>query len=285
MIPHQVTNLYLRLLAISSACIFAGRAYNYFFWGSPIRVLLWDQDLFSPFVENVLRMTWEAYAANTQVSTYLDIMTKVGALFFLLCSLVSFLILFKRKTYLLSFLYIGSFVLVCHALLEMKDHFYHYAQFFEHSIQIGTPLLLGWAVFHPNRQQRTLSLAKILIALTFVAHGLYAMGFYPVPGHFIDMTISILGISEDQARLFLKVAGILDLILGVALFLPKIDRYALMYAVLWGFLTASARIVSGFEADFVATSLHVYACQTVFRLAHALTPLAALLLLKDMETK
>lgn len=269
----------LRWLAISSACIFAGRAYNYFFWGSPIRVLFWDQSLFSPVVEKVFGMTWEEYAANLHISTYLDGATKFGGVFFLVCAIVSLLLLFAQKRYLLSFLYVGSTMLLCHALLEMKDHFHHYGQFFEHSIQIGTPLLLGWAVFHWNRPQRILWIAKILIALTFTAHGLYAVGFYPVPGHFIDMTIKILNISEDQARLFLKVAGILDLVLSVGLFIPKVDRYALIYAMVWGLLTAFARIVSGFNLDFVAASLHGYAYQTVFRLAHGFVPLVGLLLL------
>jgi hypothetical protein len=278
-------NNYLRIIAISSACIFLGRAYNYLFWGSPIRVLFWDQELFSPIVEGVFGMTWEVYVTNTQMSTYLEWATFFGGFFFIGCAMLSVVILYSLKRYWRSFLYVGSAILCVHALLDMKDHFYHYAQFFEHGIQIGTPLLLGYAIFHQERKKRILFFLKVLVAATFTAHGLYAIGFHPVPVHFVDMTIRILQVEEGTARLFLKVVGILDLMLSVGLFIPKVDRYALIYATGWGFLTALARIVYGFDWDFLGYSLHGYAYQTVFRLAHGLIPLAGVLLIREMRSK
>lgn len=272
---------YLLWLAIAVTCIFAGRAYDYLFWGSPIRVLFWDQTLFSPVVE-FFGTTWEEYAANLNVDRYLERATYFGGFFFILCAITSSLLLPIRRRYLTSFIYVGSGILFCHALLEMKDHFYHYGQLFEHSIQVGAPVLFAWAVFNPHRPNRILFIAKILIALTFAAHGLYAIGFYPVPGHFLDMTINILACNEDQARLFLQIAGVLDMVVAVGLFIPKIDYYVLIYAVLWGLATALARIVSGFDASFLMPSLHSYVYKTVLRLAHGLVPLAALLLLHSI---
>ena len=62
----------------------------------------------------------------------------------------------------------------------------------------------------------------LLIAAVFIAHGLYAVGYYPIPGYFLGMVIDILGLTEQGARNFLLIAGILDFIGAFLIFLPKI---------------------------------------------------------------
>lgn len=47
----------------------------------------------------------------------------------------------------------------------------------------------------------------IAAALTFAAHGLYAMGYYPVPLNFRMMTTEILSISEEGSLRFLEIFG------------------------------------------------------------------------------
>lgn len=117
---------------------------------------------------------------------------------------------------------------------------------------------------------------KITIALTFTCHGLYAVGYYPRPFNFVDMSMNSLGISESNAIQYLNVVGFLDFIIAIGLFLPwKISRFALGYAILWGTLTTSARLVSYLEIDQFATLLHQWGFEALYRLPHFLIPCAA----------
>ena len=132
-----------------------------------------------------------------------------------------------------------------------------------------------------NDLKKLLLTLKVLIALTFVSHGMYAVAiFYPLPGNFVSMTLNILPVTEDIAKQFLFTAGILDFIVAVLIFIPKTAKPALIYAAIWGFLTALARIVSGLKygvnIDIVMQYLHT----TIYRIPHGLVPLIAFLVLK-----
>ena len=97
------------------------------------------------------------------------------------------------------------------------------------------------------------------------------------------MVINIFEVNESSARLFLFIAGILDFLLTIFIFIPKFSKIALMYAVFWGLLTSLARIVGGFYADFLLESIHLNLYQVVFRLPHGFIPL--MLLIKRKEFK
>ena len=115
---------------------------------------------------------------------------------------------------------------------------------------------------------------KIAIAFTFTAHGLYAVGYYPQPGVFVDMLINILHVSEATAKDFLIVAGVLDFAIAIGIFIPRIAKYFLLYAALWGGLTALARVWANFYWAFALSSLHQNLYETLYRLPHMLIPLA-----------
>jgi hypothetical protein len=158
---------------------------------------------------------------------------------------------------------------------------YKLGQFIEYSIQFTSPFLLLSFIKYKWIQQNLLFILKLLIALTFVGHGLYAIGYYPVPGYFVDMVIRIFKCSESFARTFLTIAGILDMILAIGLFLPNksIVKYCLIWAVIWGFSTAIARVVGNFYSDFIMRSLHQTIYEMAYRLPHGLLPVLGLLLL------
>ncbi|MEO1416573.1 MAG: hypothetical protein AAFW00_14920 [Bacteroidota bacterium] len=154
-------------------------------------------------------------------------------------------------------------------------HDYIVIQLFEHAIQFGTPLLMGYYLHQKLSTDRSIRWAKILIAITFLCHGLYALGVYAQPAHFLMMTQEILGVSTDEARVFLHVMGALDLWMVVALFVPSQQRAALIYAIIWGLLTAIARTwaFGVFKGPGWSHTLQEIVPQTVFRLAHGLLPL------------
>jgi len=130
--------------------------------------------------------------------------------------------------------------------------------------------------------KKTILLLKIAIALTFIPHGLFAMDVLNLPGQFVDMTILILGINETQATIFLFVVGLLDVILSVIIFVPKISKYALVYMVVWGFLTAMARPIAGYNFHFATATLHGSLYLMTYRLSHGIIPLIAYIIEKKL---
>jgi len=168
---------------------------------------------------------------------------------------------------------IGGFWQILLALLFTKESFFQIGQFFEYTLQITLPFLLLYAFSTDFRLNRFIVFVKLAIGFTFFAHGLYALGFYPVPGNFIDMTIAVLHTNETNARLFLLVVGILDILILPLLFVKSISKYVLIYTFFWGFLTAFARIIAHFDSNFVSQIMHQYSFEFVVRASNFIVPL------------
>lgn len=266
------------VLKICACCIFLGRAYQYMFFDAPFRAFFWDEHLMTSIVEKVFNTPWRTYATNTKVDDYISIGIKVNGILFLISAISSALINKSNFKVLQYFVFLGSFSLLILAILSCKEHFFQFAQFFEYTIQIISPVLLVNFVKNKNIHTLTLGL-KVIIALTFSAHGLYALSLFPTPGHFIDMTIANLGITENQSIVFLYIVGILDFIIAIGIFVPKISLYVLYYASFWGVVTALARITSNFSLDFVINSLHGFTYQVIYRLPHGLIPLCLIVII------
>ena len=269
------------LLKLSVFTVFMGRAYHFLFWDVPFRSLLWDESLMKPLVE-FFNSDWNDYVSSVQ----LDNGIKFTSLIFGIVFLFAALLVWKKtqNRYSRAIIFAGGIGLFILGLLLLKSRFYRIGQFFEYSIQIGIPFLFIY--YHSRFVQRYLILIlKILIALTFSAHGLYAIGYYPVPGHFMAMVIDILGFGEQNAKLFLLIAGVLDFMLAIGLFIPRITRIAVVYAIVWGTLTALARIVAGFDTNFFWELLHLNGYQVVYRLSHGLIPLALLVALNARKDR
>lgn len=261
------------ILRVATFFIFFGRAYQFVFFDAPLRVLLWDQSIMTPFVKFFGGQEWNVYATNPQVDQLINwIQFSIGGIF-VLAAISSILVSVKRM-YLKWFIYLAIPFLVLLFLLQFKDRFYQMANFFEHAIQMFTPLVFIYFIGGHVRLGRIIQFSRILIAATFVSHGLYALGYYPQPGNFIDLVIGTFGWSESFARLFIKVAGWMDLVVVSAMFYKPLSNYAIWYMVGWGLLTAFARITAGVHIDFFFQSIHQSVYLSLFRLCHGLLPLA-----------
>ncbi|WP_378184117.1 DoxX-like family protein [Aquimarina sp. SS2-1] len=266
------------LLKFSVFFIFMGRAWQHLFWDAPYRTFFWDESLLKPIIEGLFQTPWQEYATSKKTDQIIQIGIKINGMLYLISGIASLII--KKTNFRLYRLPIllGGVSLVILTLLMTKEKFYHVAQFFEHSIQFGLPFMLLYSYSNKIKTNRFIVSLKVLTAVTFFSHGLYAFGFYPVPGKFIDMTIHIFGFSESTAIAFLYVAGLLDFIIAVLIFIPKINTYALWYAVLWGLLTAFARLVANFYWEFPLQSVHQNLYEVLYRLPHGLTPLLIILI-------
>ena len=278
--PNQF--MLIVILKISCFAVFIGRAYEHIRWDPPYRAFFWDQSLFQGVVEWLTGLSWVEYASSTVVDNAIQTMTYSIGWFYVLCAVASIVI--SKKHILIyrickSFLIAGSLGLIFLALLYCKERFFELGQFLEYASQFGSPLFLLFAVSGFSKKSLVVFF-KIAIALTFICHGLYALNFYPTPGEWVDMVILSLNVSEQTAFKILHLAGVLDVIFSVLIFVPGLVRPAAIYLFLWGLITTSARIYANLYIDSVYLILEQYSHQVLYRIPHFLLPILLFLITK-----
>jgi hypothetical protein len=269
------------LLKISVILVLIGRGYQYLFFSAPFMSLYYYAEFLKPYVEEKTGILWHDFLSLPEIDNYTKaVIYCIGGLFLITIPYILFL---KKKNYRwfqVPILASGVGLIFLAVLLTITKN-YKVGQFIEYSIQFTSPFLLLSFIRFKWIQHNLLFILKLLIALTFVGHGLYAIGYYPVPGYFVDMVIRIFKCSESFARSFLIIAGILDMVIAIGLFLPNksIVKYCLIWAVIWGFSTAIARVIGNYYPDFLMRSLHQTIYEMAYRLPHGLLPVLGLLLL------
>jgi len=267
-----------RILQLAAFTVFLGRAYQHLFWDVPYRSLLWDEGLLRPLVESWFGVSWEDYVTNLSVDRSIVLVKQIVGGFLLLCAA---LVALGKKTpvYLRWTWLLGAFFLAVQALLIWKEKFYNAGQLMEYTLQVGSPVFFYWLLRRKgDLRADMLWVFRIAIALTFIGHGLYAIGYYPRPGYFIFMVMRSLDVSDTFAVELLTVAGVADFIVALLILLPvrSLVVIGLSYCVIWGFLTTLARIWAYWTLNFWWDSLHQWGYETVFRFPHFLVPLAVL---------
>ena len=268
-------------IQLATVAVFLGRGWQHLFWDAPFRSVLWDEDWMKGIVRIIFGMDWNTYITSAEVDQKIDGLIKGTGIFYMLCALLSIFIK-KIPPVLKKILLIGAISLVLLAFGYYKEKFFSIGQFFEYTLQFSAPVILYYLANGGAITDKFKLFIKIAIALTFTCHGLYAFGIYPLPETFVTMTINILGVEESTAMILLKGMGILDFVVSILIFLPKKwTIMALKYAVVWGFLTAFARMVAYFNFDFMWDALTQNWFETIYRIPHFMIPLALLLILKN----
>ncbi|MEM9916931.1 MAG: hypothetical protein AAF990_02475 [Bacteroidota bacterium] len=274
-----------RILQFSTAAVFAGRAFQHLYWDAPFRAFFWDEGWMSGIVEKLLGIPWDTYITSPTTDLWIARLVVAFGILYAICALLSLLIHLPFFQRFKGLLLVGALGLIFLSFLYYKEKFFSIGQFLEYSLQFGSPIFLWWYLKKGPLNATQIRWMKIATALTFTCHGLYAVNYYPLPGLFVHMTISILGINDGLAIQFLLVAGILDfLISAVIVFLP--DRWikpAVAYAFVWGFLTSLARIWAHFHWEFAGEALLTWTHETVLRFPHFLIPLCIWLYLRALE--
>jgi hypothetical protein len=275
---------FILLIKISLVLLLFARAWQHFFWNIPLRMIFWNESLLSPIVTNVFGMTWVDWASSPNVNLFISFITKTFGVFYLLMIPVVIKINqeFKMIRYTLPLTAAALFFL---SFLYYMEKFFYLGMLIEHAIQFGLPLVLYVALFKNNFFQKYLLFFKVLIALTFVGHGLFAIGFYPLPGPFIDMVITVFGANEVIAVRFLNIIGGIDLAASFLLFVPRTQFLALVFTSVWGIATALARIVAHLDMNLALMSVHQWLFEVLARLPHGLLPLAIFLYLYQGKSK
>ena len=264
-------------LCLGAMGVLLARGWQHFFSQVPYWSWLWDESIMRPMVVEWFGGSWDAYAIGES--------GLADAINYGIWGLGSWLIitggllLFGKKTRkIVQIFLLGSgLILLLHAASITKDHFYRIIQLMEYSLQVGAPLvLLSFLRFGQWHNQLDWTV-RILTALTFIGHGWYAIGYYfPRPALFTEMTMAILQVNQGDAEVFLVIMGVLDVMAALLLLLrwKRLDKVAIGYCVIWGFLTALARIWAHFYPAWIGDVLWQWGPEFVLRFPHFFLPLA-----------
>ncbi len=265
----------LDLLRFTCICLFLGRAWQHLFWDAPYRALLWDEGLLKPFIERWTSFTWTEWVTSEVLDQWIQGSIQMTGGFYLLCAACCWRVVSGRRLEQVV-LMIGSASLAFLSFLFGKEKFYQLGQFLEYALQVGAPLLLVAFVRAGSITKRIDFAIRWMTALTFACHGLYAIGWYPVPGEFVEMTMTLLKVGDQSAIWFLKVVGALDIVIAFTLVANRFVIPSYAYAIFWGLATATARVASNVEMTDLAAGLHQWLPETLLRLPHGLVPAFAL---------
>lgn len=275
---NPATKQFILILRICCFMLFVGRGWQYYFWDAPFRTLLWNEGFMQGIVETFMGVSWHEYATDLSMDGKIKWLVNLNAIFFFFMGIFSLWVkpIHKRLGKLLL---LGSVSILFLVLLYFYSKYFAIGMLIEHGIQITVPTFLWLALFRTETLEKYFVYFKLAIAFTFVGHGMFAFGIHPVPGPFIDMVINITGASEDLVRIFLKIAGSIDFIVGVTIFIPALQLYALTFNIFWGIATAFARILAHVDPDQMSFTSMQWACETLYRIPHGLFPLGLYLLI------
>ena len=271
----------LLVLRIGVCACFAGWAWQHLRWSAPYGSVLWDPDYFG-WLADWLEVPWESYVADYVTDGRIGMATRFLGVLYLGISLNA---LFTKRDSVLSQipLVLGSGLLATLAFCKYVHDGHASATFVEHGGQILSPILLTVALRRGTHDRWTIATAVVAFWTTFAGHGYYALGLAPTPGHFYGMVHAILGLGESASESLLRMAGVLDFAVCLGILLPLTRRPCLVYATLWGTLTALARPVAGmaFESNWWGADQFLH--EAILRIPHAAVPLFLFLVSKDRK--
>ncbi len=280
-LPANPRPPYFFAYCLAAAILFWGYAWLAFAGRAPWHVFFWNEELLSSRLPGLLGTDWDSYVTGTQALQLMQGLSIFsGALLILAGFAAAGFSRFPKagKTILVT----SSIVLLTWAVLSAIDRIFFPVQFGEYALRWSFPLFLTawWHSREHRGRSRMLFLLRLAIAVTFAAHGLYAMGVFPRPAQFVEMTMSILPISEPGAVRFLIAAGVLDWLAALCLFIPVrgIQAAGAAYMVAWGLLTTLARWAAHvhFNLPWWPESLLSWTPEVMVRIPHFAGPLLLL---------
>lgn len=273
--PDNVLVLFLR---IGAFCCFAGWAWVHFYWEGPFGILLWQDGSYA--LAERFGIGWAEFVGTGANDGIVQKWIARLAWLFLLCGFLS--LTTRKKSWIqMAILTGGSGLLVALSYAKYLGAQRQLPMFVEHGGQMLVPVILVLALAVGVRHRATVITAMVAVVMTFAGHGVYALGFHwPTPANFYGMTTVILHVESGTARAILQVAGVLDLLVCIGLFVPFLRSWAALYAAAWGFLTAIARPVAGMSTDLNFWGADQYLHEAVLRAPHFMLPLFLFLVWK-----
>jgi len=280
--------LWFLALQLTVTLTFLARGWLYWRWDSPVRGIFWQEDWWTPVLDKWFNTTWDdfAYESDAYITKGIE---WTGILLMLLALAPLFLkrdqSSWKQQWWLKLPILLGCGILLIDNIGRYCESDFNVGMFIEHTLQVFAPLFLLLYPLAIRLPSTWAHICAFFASLTFIGHGLFAFGYYPVPAKFINMTIDILRFSETFALKFLYVMGILDFIVAVTIFIPALRRLTLYYMITWGFVTAAARVVANVNSAEKYYALDPWVAETIVRTSHWLIPLILLAMLPKVLGK
>lgn len=268
--PTSDTTLLLCLRLGSFLC-FAGWAWVHLYWEGPYGILLWRDATYT--LAEQFGISWDEFVGSGANDGLIQVwMTRIGWIY-LLGAILSLSV--RQRSWLqMAVLIVGSGLLAVLSYAKYLGSQQQLPMLVEHGGQILSPAILVLALTAGIRHRMTVSAAQVAVVMVFAGHGLYALGYHwPTPANFFGMTSIILHVESETARVFLRVAGALDLLVCIGLFIPFLRRASAGYAAVWGLLTALARPVAGMSTDLNYWAADQFVHEAVLRTPHFMIPL------------
>lgn len=263
--------LVLFLIRLGACLCFAGWAWGHLYWEGPYGILVWQDATYE--LASRWGIDWDEFvgsgANDGLVQRWL---ARVGWLY-ALCAVLAFTVR-PRAWFQMSLLLGGACLLVVLSYAKYVAAQRQLPTFIEHGGQMLMPVLLIMALSLGVRHWATVGAAMLAFVMTFAGHGSYALGLWPTPANFFGMTSVVLGVEYETARSILRLAGVLDMLVCVGIFLPPLRRTCALYGALWGLLTALARPVAGMAWSLNYWGADQFVHEAVLRAPHCLIPLS-----------
>ena len=253
----------------ATVCItLAARGWLTWQWDSPLRSLVWQEDWWARPLNHFFGIPWRHFAEHSE-PTLTSVLEYLG-MFQMLCAVVPWLVIVNRLRWTRWLLLPAGLLLVLDDIGRWIDADRELGMLIEHTLQVASPFLLLMALSSISERVWMQSVT-VAASLTFIGHGLYAIGFYSVPLIFQTMTMQILDCEQDTALTFLKIAGLLDFIAVTGLWISVTRPWALIYMIGWGAATALARV-------WAHNGIDPWLAETLVRTSHWSLPLILLYL-------
>ena len=321
LVPLEYTiKPYFTLLAWTLSLSLLGRGWTHFTSEPPYWSLLWSEELIQPIL-TLFGYSWRSYAQNSSIEISLVHLCDVLGWSFLVLGVSSLCLplLMKRVIHVKSSPQNASLanmstelspevtsrrltspprliswtrlslvsVLALQTLFVVSlwwGHLLQFAIWLEQAVTLALPWAVALSLPYSQCEDRHAeNLLKYTLSLTFIGHGLYAVGIYPVPSDFSTMVMVAFGLSEESALNALLLIGVMDFIVAITLWIPtswlpntrtqNIKYWALIYMLIWGGCTTIARFWGHWESAPIEEWLMRWSPEVLLRLPHALIPL------------
>ncbi len=263
--------------------VLIGRAWQHIFWDPPYRTLLWDEHLLKPIIENIFGLKWEKYVTDISIDHKIQ-STIIGIGIFFLIVALSCIFIKRSKRIIGNLIAIAGIILVLLSVAYWKEFFWDIPQFLELTAQWMSPFIFLSVVHAFDKNINVFRLLNYTLIFTFVGHGLYAIGVYPLPGNWVDLVINTFHCNETSAKIFIKIFGVLDIISAIFVLLPNLRKIGFYYMFIWGFLSAFGRLTGNFIPDLgILPFIHANLGEFVYRVPQFLLALMGLYLIKEQK--
>jgi len=218
---------------------------------------------------------------------YVEDLKTVSSLLGSILLFFSFLVWIPERffyKYHLPYLFLlPSLILFFHSYGLYIQSGYVIEQMIEHGIQILIPLVF---IFIKIKSPKLNLFLIIITVLTFLGHGMFAVGVNYIPKGFQAMVFHSFQFELDGINLFLLIFGVLDFISILLIWFSSTRKIALFYMIIWGFITALARLYAYIGIVSIEVLFQQNLFEFLLRIPHSLVPLVIFLqLVYQKKTK